>query len=139
MATMKQNEWIILQGDSFTILPGSTDGSVSLTYAWAGDTLCGSNPSWTCAPKEAQVGQVQANYNHNFGEGWFDKINLQGVTQPVQIASDYLSHLYLRVTSGTVQVAANTPVDVAPVPLPAAGLMLPFAMAALFALRKARK
>lgn len=137
MATMQQSEWIILQGDTFTITPGSTDGSVSFTVAWAGDSLCGSDPWWTCAPKDFQVGQVQTGWGHSFGEGWFDLVNMGSVTQPVQIATDYLSHLYFRVTSGTVQIVPN--VDVAPVPLPAAGLLLPMALMALVAVRKARK
>lgn len=137
MATMAQNQWVILQGDAFTLLPMSTDGSVSFTYAWGGDDLCGSNPWWTCAPGDVQVGQVQSGYNHNFGEGWFDKVNLSSVKEAVQIASDNFSNLYLRVTSGTVQIVPN--VDVAPVPLPAAGILLPMALAALVAVRKARK
>lgn len=139
MATMTQNEWAILEGSSFTVLPGSTDGSVSFTAAWAGDDLCGSNPWWSCAPADLQVGQVQTGWSHNFGEGWFDLVNMGSVTQPVQIATDYLTHLYFRVTSGTVQIAANTPIDVAPVPLPAAGVLLPLAMVAMVAFKRARR
>lgn len=138
MATMTQNQWVLLQGDSFTIQPLSTDGSVSLTYAWGSDDLCGSNPYWTCA-KDVQVGQVQTNWNHNFGEGWFDKVDLFGVRDAVQIASNQFQNLYLRVTSGTVDVSQNVPVDVAPVPLPAAGVLLPLALVALAGIRKARK
>lgn len=137
MSTMTQNQWVILKGDSFTITPLSKDGSVSLTYSWASDSLCGSNIWWTCA-KDVQVGQVQSNSKNNFGEGWYDKVDLHNVKDIVQIASNNFGNLYLRVTSGTVSVAPNA-VDIAPVPLPAAGVLLPLALVALAGIRKARK
>lgn len=137
MAIMTQNQWVILQGDAFTIQPLSTDGSVSLTYAWGSSDLCGSDIWWTCASKDIPIGQIQSGGGHNFGEGWFDKANLSSLTQPFQIGSGGFSNLYLRVTSGRLEVVPN--VDTAAVPLPGAGLLLPLALAALVAVRTMRK
>ena len=134
MTTLNQNEWIILNGQSFTLTPLSTNGSVSLTYAWASDTLCGSDPYWTCAPSHTQIGVVQSNYGHNFAEGWFDKVNAHSVTDALSIGTDLYSHLYLRVTSGSVSVAPT--MDLAPVPLPAAGVLLPMALVAMAFIRR---
>ena len=77
---------------------------------------------------------VQSNYGHNFAEGWFDKVNAHSVTDALSIGTDLYSHLYLRVTSGSVSVAPT--MDLAPVPLPAAGVLLPMALVAMAFIRR---
>ncbi|WP_136684249.1 hypothetical protein [Falsirhodobacter xinxiangensis] len=150
---LRQNQWAVLDlgqtgSADLVIDPISEDGSFSFTYAFS-DSGCGAGANqyntWSCMPKDLATNTVMSSFNHNFGEGWFDKVNRSSVTAPVAIA--YLKEgaerlfMYFRVTSGsgTISQTIAEPTPPAPVPLPAGAALLPMGLAALALLKRRRR
>lgn len=150
---LHQNQWAILdlgQTSSANLLinPISTNGSFSFTYAFS-DSGCGAGANqyntWSCMSKDLPTNTVFANFNHNFAEGWYDKVNQSSVSAPYAVS--YLKEgaeqlfMYFRVTSGagSVNQAVAEPAPPAPVPLPAAAALLPIGLGALALIKRRRK
>lgn len=136
--TMQQNQWAVFSGPTdFTVSPISKDGSFSYSYGFS-DTGCGTSGSWSCMPTDLVLGDVQSSFAHNFGYGW-SPVNVHG--QAVDSVLSFSSaFLFFRVNSGTALLTWTDAVDApAPVPLPAAGLMMLAGMGALVAVRRRGK
>lgn len=128
--TMQQNQWAVFEADrTFNISPISKDGSFSYSYGFS-DTGCGNSGAWSCAPTDLKLGEVQTSFSHNFGYGW-SPVNVHGQREDSLLPVSKLL-MFFRVNSGSGSVSwadvAETP---APVPLPAAGLLLVAALGAL--------
>ena len=154
---MSQNQWAVLEFQNtnslnLAITPGKTDGSFSYTYAFS-ENGCGKDASqyntWSCMPESFGTNVINTGYAFNFGEGWFDKTSAGNVRETVSV--NYVKEgaenifMYFRVTSGSgslsrvLDVVDSPAPDVvdppAPVPLPAAGLMLLAGIAGIGSLR----
>lgn len=92
-------------------------------------------------PRGFETNVINTGYNFNFGEGWFDKTSAGNVKDTVLV--NYVKEgaenlfMYFRVNSGSGSLSRIPDVvePPAPVPLPAAGLMLLAGLAGIGGLR----
>ena len=146
---MSNNQWTILEFHNtsslnLVITPGSSNGSFSYTYAFSRNG-CGEGAdqynTWSCMPRGFETNVINTGYNFNFGEGWFDKTSAGNVKDTVLV--NYVKEgaenlfMYFRVNSGSGSLSRIPDVvePPAPVPLPAAGLMLLAGLAGIGGLR----
>ena len=140
---MKQNDWIVFdfapEQGTFKVTPGSTDGSFSYSYGFS-DTLC--PQSWACMPKDRALNTIHANGGGDFGYGWNPQSFGSVRSETILTGAKTTLFMFFRVTSGSASVSqmiADAPTDPAPVPLPAAGLLMMAGLGALGVLRKRQK
>lgn len=114
--SLKQNEWLVIQSEgSFGVSPISRDGSFSYSYGFS-DTGCGDSGAWSCVPNGLKLGEVQQNFNHNFGYGW-SPVNVHGQIEQTFLAMEKL-FLFFRVNSGSADLTFVEGVVDAPAPVP---------------------
>jgi hypothetical protein len=93
-------------------------------------------------PKTHAFNTVYANGGSDFGYGWNPHSFGNMRSETTLTGAKNSLFMFFRVTSGSASVSqmiADAPTDPAPVPLPAAGLMMMAGLGALSVLRKRQK
>lgn len=130
---MSVGQWTILEINNvdsinFVAKPTNVDASFSFGYAFS-QNGCGPDP-WSCMPEGQETNVVKTGNSPNFPNGWLGITYRGSVTDPFSISyqKDGAEKLYMffHVTSGngTLSQIGDDVESPAPVPLPAAGLML---------------